>query len=81
VLIARSNRPRKVLGIPVGSRGGLSVSDLVPSNGSIKSDAKKVAGQVNKAAKRADKLGQRVSSVASSVQKMSEAGEEGAKKA
>jgi hypothetical protein len=36
---------------------------------------------VNKAAKRADKLGQRVSSVASSVQKMSGAAEEGAKKA
>jgi len=82
VVVARSNRPRKVLGIPMGSRGGLNVGDLMPSrNGSIKSDAKKVAGTVNKAAKRADKLGQRVSSVASSVQKASQAAEEGAKKA
>jgi methyl-accepting chemotaxis protein len=69
VVVARSNRNRKVLGIPM------------PVNGSIKADAKKVAGAVNHAAKRADKLGRRVSSVASSVQQMSEAAEEGAKKA
>jgi hypothetical protein len=69
VVVTRSNRSRKVLGIPM------------PANGSIKTDAKKVAGAVNDAAKRADKLGRRVSRVASSVQQMSEAAEEGAKKA
>jgi hypothetical protein len=79
VVVAKSNRgSRKVLGIPMGSRGGLK--SLMP-NGSIKSDAKSVAGKVNNAAKRADKLGQRVSSVASSVQQVAGAAEEGAKKA
>lgn len=81
VIVARSNRgSRKVLGIPMGSRGGLSVRGMMP-NGSIKSDAKKMAGKLNDAAKRADKVGQRVSSVASSVQKISGSAEEGAKKA
>jgi methyl-accepting chemotaxis protein len=81
VVLARSNHNRKVLGIPVRGRGGLSLRGLMPANGSIKSDAQKVAGAVNHAAKRADRIGRRVSQVASSVQQVSETAEEGAKKA
>jgi methyl-accepting chemotaxis protein len=81
IVLARSNRSRKVLGVKVPRRKGLNIGGLMPSNGGVKSDAKKLAGSVNDAAKRADRFGKRVSRVASSVQKMSEAANEAAKEA
>ena len=46
-----------------------------------KIDARKIAGAVTDGAKRADRFGQRVSSVASSVQTVSETADKAAKKA
>jgi len=70
-LNARSNRRnRKVLGVTVPRSNGLK--DI---------DARKIAGAVTDAAKRADRFGQRVSSVATSVQTVSETADKAAKKA
>jgi hypothetical protein len=66
---ARSRR-RKVLGVTMPRGKGLK-----------KIDARKIAGAVTDGAKRADRLGQRVSSVASSVQTVSETADRAAKKA
>jgi hypothetical protein len=66
---ARSRR-RKVLGVEIPRGNGLK-----------KIDARKVAGVVTEGAKRADRFGQRVSSVASSVQTVSETADKAAKKA
>jgi hypothetical protein len=66
---ARSRR-RKVLGVTMP--GGKELKNL---------DARKIAGAVTNGAKRADRFGQRVSSVASSVQTVSETADKAAKKA
>jgi hypothetical protein len=66
---ARSRR-RKVLGVTMPRGNGLK-----------NIDARKIAGAVTDGAKRADRLGQRVSSVASSVQTVSETADRAAKKA
>jgi hypothetical protein len=66
---ARARR-RKVLGVTMPRGNGLK-----------KIDARKIAGAVTDGAKRADRLGQRVSSVASSVQTVSETADRAAKKA
>jgi hypothetical protein len=50
-------------------------------NGLKKVDARKIAGAVTDAAKRADRFGQGVSSMASSVQMVSETADKAAKKA
>jgi hypothetical protein len=68
-LKTRSSR-RKVLGVTMPRRNGLK-----------KVDARKVAGAVTDGAKRADRFGQRVSSVANSVQMVSETADKAAKKA
>jgi hypothetical protein len=68
VLSKRSNRRRKVLGVTLPKRNGLKV------------DARKIADGVADAAQRADRLGQRVSSVASGVQRVSETASDAAKK-
>jgi hypothetical protein len=66
---ARSRR-RKVLGVPM------------PRGNDLKNlDARRIAGAVSDGAKRADRFGQRVSSVASSVQTVSETADRAAKKA
>jgi hypothetical protein len=65
----RSSR-RKVLGVTMPRGKGLE-----------KVDARKIAGAVTDAAKRADRFGQRVSSVANSVQMVSESANKAAKKA
>lgn len=67
-LNARSSR-RKVLGV------------TMPRNGLKKVDARKIPGAVTDAAKRADRFGQRVSSVANSVQTVSETADKAVKKA
>jgi hypothetical protein len=67
-LNARSSR-HKVLGVKVPRRKSLK-----------KVDAGKVVGAVTDTAKRADRFGQRVSSVAKSVQMVSETADRGAKK-
>jgi hypothetical protein len=65
---ARSRR-HKVLGVTMPR--GKELKNL---------DARKIAGAVTDGAKRADRFGQRVSSVASSVQKVSETADKAAKK-
>jgi hypothetical protein len=66
---ARSRR-RKVLGVTMPRGNGLK-----------KVDARKIPAAVTDAAKRADRYGQRVSSLASSVQTVSETADKAAKKA
>ncbi|HSJ16468.1 MAG TPA: hypothetical protein VK920_00065 [Solirubrobacterales bacterium] len=68
-LNARSRR-RKVLGVTMPR--GKELKNL---------DARKIAGAVTDGAKRADRFGQRVSNVASSVQTVSETADKAAKKA
>ena len=68
VIATRSGRRRKVLGVPMPKRNGFKV------------DARKIAGAVTDAAKRADQFGQRVSRVASGVQNVSETADQAAKK-
>lgn len=68
VLTARSRRRRKVLGVPLPKRNGLKV------------DAQKVTEAISDAAKRADRIGQRVSRVANGVQDVSETANAAAKK-
>jgi hypothetical protein len=68
VFTARSNRQRKVLGVPIPKRTG------------FKADARKLTGAVTDAAKRADHLGQRMSRIAGSVQTVSETADEAVKK-
>ena len=84
ILAARSNRRRKVLGIPMPKRKGGSMAKLaklaVPNRNGFAGDAQKIAGAVSDSAKRADELGQRVSKVARSVQSVSETTEQAAKR-
>jgi methyl-accepting chemotaxis protein len=84
VVSARSARRRTVLGIPMPKRSRLSLPNLsgisVPGRNGFKTDARQVTGAITDAAKRADQLGQRVSQVASSVQKVSETANEAVKK-
>jgi hypothetical protein len=68
VLATRSNRRHRVLGMPLPKRNGLKV------------DAQKITNAVTDAAKRADRFGQGVSDVASTVQRVSETANNAAKK-
>jgi hypothetical protein len=77
VLNARANQRRKVLGVSMPKRKSFAI----PSRNGFKGNARKVAGAITDAAKRADHFGQRVSSVASGVQKVSETANDAAKKA
>jgi hypothetical protein len=79
VLASRSGGKRKVLGVSVPKRSKLSMPDL-PKTKDLKSDARKVTGAVTAAAKRADTIGQGVSKIASSVQKVGESADEAVKK-
>ena len=68
VLTTRSGRRRKVLGVPV------------PKPNDLKVDAQKLTEAIADTAKRADRLGQRVSRVATGVQDVSETANAVAKK-
>jgi hypothetical protein len=68
VLTAHSRRRRKVLGVTLPKRNGLRV------------DAQKVTEAITDAAKRADRIGQRVSRVSNSVQDVSETANTAVKK-
>lgn len=80
VVVAKSGNNSK-FGLNGRKRGGIHLDGLMPRRSGLKVDAKKVAGTVTDAAKRADRFGQRVSRVASSVQKVSETADEAARKA
>jgi len=89
VVLSRTGGKRhKVLGVSVPKRSKLSLPNKkalpkvhLPKRNGLRGDARKVAGAVTDAAKRADQFGQRVSSVASSVQKVGETANDAAKKA
>jgi hypothetical protein len=76
VVNARSNRRRKMLGVSLPKANGLKV----PKRG-LSLDVQKITSTVTDAAKRADQVGKRVSSVANSVQQVSETAGKAAKKA
>jgi len=84
VLAARANRRRKVLGIPMPKRNGVSMSKLaklaVPTRNGFRSDARKITGAVSDSAKRADEIGQRVSKVARTVQSVSDTTDQAVKR-
>jgi hypothetical protein len=75
VLASRSGGKRKVLGVPV-PKPKLSL----PKKNGLKSDARKAAGAVADAAKRAEDFGQGVSRIASSVKQVSESADDAVKK-
>jgi hypothetical protein len=78
---ARSRR-RTVLGVTMPKGKELKKRVTMPRGKELKNlDARKIAGAVTDGAKRADRFGQRVSSVASSVQTVSETADRAAKKA
>jgi len=77
VLNARSNHRRKVLGVSMPRRNKFAM----PRRNGFKGNARKVTGAITDAAKRADRFGQRVSRVASSVQDVSETANDATKKA
>jgi len=52
----------------------------LPKRNGIRRDARKVAGAVNDAAKRADRVGQRISLVAGGVQNISETTDQAVKR-
>lgn len=86
-LNGRSGR-RRVLGVKVPRANGLGKMDApkalkkMDARKTLKNvDARKIAGSVTDAAKRADRFGQRVSSVANSVRTVSETADKAAKKA
>jgi hypothetical protein len=81
VVNARSNRRRKVLGVPLPKASLPKVNGLKPLRRGFNPDIQKLSSAVTDAAKRADQIGQRVSSVATSVQKVSETAGKAAKKA
>jgi hypothetical protein len=76
VIAATRPKKRKVLGVSIPKRSGISL----PKPNGFKADAGKVAEAVADAAKRADLFGKRVSQVASSVQSVSETANEAVKK-
>lgn len=89
VLSRTGGKRRKVLGVSVPKRSKLSLPTKkaalpkvhMPNGDGLRGDARKIAGALTDAAKRADRLGQQVSSVASSVQKVGETASDAAKKA
>jgi hypothetical protein len=75
--VALSNRSRrKVLGVSLPKRSDLPL----PKRDNLKLDPQKVTEAITDAAKRADRIGQRVSRVATGVQNVSETANKAAKK-
>ena len=80
---SRSSR-KKVLGVKLPKQSGLSLPKpnvSLPKRNGFKGDAHRIASAVTDAAKRADKFGQSVSKVATSVQNVSETADQAVKKA
>jgi methyl-accepting chemotaxis protein len=68
--------------LPGSSRShGFSLPKLPKRKSSMKGGVRNISKNVSEAAKQADRLGQRVSSVASAVQKVSETADDAVKKA
>ena len=81
---SRSSGRKKVLGVKLPKQSGFSLptpSLSLPKRNGFKGDAHKVASAVTDVAKRADKFGQGVSKVATSVQNVSETADQAVKKA
>jgi hypothetical protein len=76
-LAVKSKSRRKVLGVPVGRGSALKLG----RRGGVTRDARKLASAVTDAAKRADRIGQDISRVATTVQHVSETADKAAKKA
>lgn len=85
------HKQRKVLGVPVPKGGkphvpkvGVPKVDLskvsMPKGKGLKGDVRRAAGAVTDAARQADRIGKRISQVASSVQAVGEATDDAAKK-
>ena len=83
LFVAQRQRQRpKVLGVKLPARNGLDPRALLPKRRpDLKRDVQNLATKVSDAADRADQIGQRVSSVASSVKQVSETTNKAAKKA
>jgi len=87
VITKRSRSKPKVLGVSLPKRNGSMLSKAAKSiptpkrSSGIRGGTQKVASKVTEAANRADKAGQRVSSVASSVRQVSQTANDAAKKA
>jgi len=82
LITRRANKQRKVLGVSIPERNGFKPLQAVSNRrGDIRRDTRKLAGKVTSAADRADRLGRRVSSVASSVKEVSQTADDAAKKA
>jgi hypothetical protein len=74
------NGLRKAL--PSGARShGISLPKLPRSGSGLKGGVRKLSRNVGDAAKQADRIGQRVSNVATAVQRVSETADDAAKKA
>jgi methyl-accepting chemotaxis protein len=68
--------------LPGKSRShGISLPKLPKRRGDVKGGVRNISRNVSKAAKQADQIGQRVSSVANAVQRVSETADNAAKKA
>jgi hypothetical protein len=72
---ATRSRRRKVLGVSLPKSNGFKL----PKRGGLKIDAQKLTTAVTDAAQRADRFGKRVSSVATTVQQVSETAEKATK--
>jgi hypothetical protein len=82
IVTQRSRRGPTVLGVKLPKRNsGVMPNRLIPKSGGIKRDTRKIASKVADAADRAERIGQRVSNVASSVKQVSESADQAAKKA
>jgi methyl-accepting chemotaxis protein len=82
VALSRHQSRPKVLGVTLPKRKSITASSLrkaLPTQG-IRRDTQSLAGKLGKAADRADRLGQSVSRVASSVKQVSDTAGEAAKK-
>jgi hypothetical protein len=79
VALNARTRHRKVLGVKMPQGDGVKKA-MSKASALKKVDARDVTGTVSEAAKRADRFGKRVSSVANSVQMVSETVDKGAKK-
>jgi methyl-accepting chemotaxis protein len=77
IVLASRSGGRKVLGVQVGRRNGFQ---LPGRSRGLKGDARKIASAITDAAGRADRLGQRVSKVASTIRQVSETADDAAKK-
>ena len=75
-MVSKTGRKRKVLGVALPKRSNLPR----PTGKGIRGEVRKAAGAVTEAAKQADRVGQGISQVASSVQAVGETANDAAKK-